>query len=253
MTVSPSLDRRPHVGARKDALVRLTWGFAVAMVLAAAMLNTAAAEVEGCNAERVKGLLLRETFQKFKAGLAQELDKGLNEKPNLTPAYVCPPFVPPANIGARPPSGYVQGQGYRAPNMAPYNPNVSGTGQVKADPPPMTADQYRESHLRSCAIQQSNIDKENQLIEQRYRERHAFFQRKAAAIEKLNASLENVRQRQYDAANDTRFCMADVVYQNLQSDLVWIGSPACARLVSYKIERLLDKPNDFYVSWSCDR
>lgn len=72
------------------------------------------------------------------------------------------------------------------------------------------------------------------------------------------ASINSVRQRSYDAVNNARYCIADFEYQNMPPmdmlvALVLMQDPACEKSVSYKVEPILDKPNDIYVSWQCLR
>ena len=74
----------------------------------------------------------------------------------------------------------------------------------------------------------------------------------------LAGKITNIRQTSFDKTNNTRFCAADFEYdQNIFEDYeivsTWIDRTVCEGSLTYKIEKVIDKPNDFYVSWRCVR
>lgn len=78
-----------------------------------------------------------------------------------------------------------------------------------------------------------------------------------AALNQWQSKIENIRQSSYDAENDARYCSASVFNSQLPIDLALvilssgIHDSSCAHSINYKIERLLDKPGGFNVSWQC--
>ncbi|MGE0280538.1 MAG: hypothetical protein AB7P20_07995 [Rhizobiaceae bacterium] len=76
-------------------------------------------------------------------------------------------------------------------------------------------------------------------------------------IARFKGTVTNIRQIKYEPENNARYCAADFEYENVPPiDIMApfiIGDPTCAKSFNYKIERLLDKPGQFYVSWRCLR
>lgn len=84
------------------------------------------------------------------------------------------------------------------------------------------------------------------------------------SLQRWSASIVNIRQIEFDSKNNARYCTADFEYQNLPiqealAPMVYIvplmfgTDPTCLRSFEYKIEPLLDKPGQIYVSWQCLR
>ena len=81
------------------------------------------------------------------------------------------------------------------------------------------------------------------------------------------AKIANVRQIDYDKANNARTCVAEFKHVNKPNPFAIISltylaargaiasnikvQAACDGAIRYKIERQLDRPKDFYVSWNC--
>jgi len=82
-----------------------------------------------------------------------------------------------------------------------------------------------------------------------------------AILESVEAAIINVRQREYDASNNIRYCVAEFKYQNLSIELRQaLGDSvlypngkgySCGKTFTYKVEALLDQPESFFVSWDC--
>jgi hypothetical protein len=78
-----------------------------------------------------------------------------------------------------------------------------------------------------------------------------------------SAVLVNIRQQSYDRENKVRYCLADFKHKDmpaLHSDAFLgllmnvdskITNSICLGPVRYKIEPLLDKKDQFFVSWRC--
>lgn len=75
-------------------------------------------------------------------------------------------------------------------------------------------------------------------------------------LKSWSAAVTNIRQRNYDKANDTRYCVAQMEHQNLPATLFMIApmlgirANVCQGDIRYKIERLTNG-NGEYVSWTC--
>jgi hypothetical protein len=94
-------------------------------------------------------------------------------------------------------------------------------------------------------------DKEGLLIS-------TFFKKAMIRAEMVTASarIENIRQVSYDKEGNTRTCRATYKFDHTVSletglFMAQVKSPPCANELRYKIEVLLDKPGQFYVSWVC--
>jgi hypothetical protein len=78
-----------------------------------------------------------------------------------------------------------------------------------------------------------------------------------ARFDQFHGTIVNIRQTKYDPTNNIRFCAAEFAYENVPLDLIAPLSlvlpkdPTCMKNFTYKIETLLDKPNNIYVSWWC--
>jgi hypothetical protein len=217
--------------------------FAISLLLA----MSAQAEINGCNAERVKATILGGTFLKWRAAQLDELKKFVAVEFQSRPPYVCPPFVPP-NTGSR--SSFSA-----SPNNAPYrwDEQQGGDGQVKRPSAPLTAQDYLDAHRRACAARTAQAQDEERLRKQQFEERREGALKSLSEVGKAEASIVNVRQRDYDKANDIRFCAAEFEYKLYQPGIsAIVYSSVCERSFSYKIEPLLDKPDAFYVSWICE-
>lgn len=90
-----------------------------------------------------------------------------------------------------------------------------------------------------------------------------FSKRAVISLQRWRGEVVNIRQTKYDEVNNTRYCMADFNYQNqLSQEMLTLLvvdplvmptlSATCVKAFSYKIEPLLDKPKQFYVSWRCE-
>jgi hypothetical protein len=104
----------------------------------------------------------------------------------------------------------------------------------------------------ACDRQKNVVDEQNRTGELQFKQYLAAFPKKIAVLENMAFSVANVRQVNYDATNDSRTCVADVQYQNWDSNLIEILPPACRNTVTYKVDKLLAKPGEVYVSWRCD-
>lgn len=104
----------------------------------------------------------------------------------------------------------------------------------------------------ACDRQKPVVDEQNRTRELQFKQYQAALPKRVAALEHMAFSVANVRQVNYDATNDSRICVADVQYQNWDSSLISISAPACRNTVTYKVDKLLDKPGEVYVTWRCD-
>jgi hypothetical protein len=261
MIAASSFAHQPPIGVPKSELIRHVQAFAAAVVLIALIPAAASAEVEGCNSERAKSVLIEGTFGKWKANARAELQVLLSRsfKPGTAPE--CAPFKPPYT-GPEPQSGYVPGRGYRSPNSAPYVPNAGG-GQIKTEPRRLTANDYLESHNRACAQRLAEWQDDERRREERYKDEQGAARSSLDIVTKMTASVINVRQQDYDKNNDVRMCAAQFQYSETISTpqalfgVVDLNFPqgffpnVCPNSVSYKVEPLLDKPGQFLVSWRC--
>jgi hypothetical protein len=203
--------------------------------------NQAPAEVAGCNDDRVKQVLINNTFVKMKVHALEYWQKQLSEPfIQQTAPYTCPPFHDPS---PRP------GE-YRPQYNAPLNPRSSA--------------EYLEAHNRACAAQAAMVQEQARRNEAQFNERHNTISRNIDLVtNSVSATITNIRQQKYDETNRARYCEADFEYQNITTELRYalgstsegffgpVGDPTCRKEVAYKIELLLDKPDDLYVSWRC--
>jgi len=82
------------------------------------------------------------------------------------------------------------------------------------------------------------------------------------SINRWSAIIENVVQSQYDEINNVRYCEARVVHSNppdvTSLSMLFMGagidvkrSDLCNGNVTYKVQRILDKPGSENISWRC--
>lgn len=75
-------------------------------------------------------------------------------------------------------------------------------------------------------------------------------------LQNWSATVTNIRQRNYDQANDTRYCIAQMEHQNLPvtffmiAPMLGIQANVCQGDIRYKIEKLTNGKGE-YVSWTC--
>ena len=76
-------------------------------------------------------------------------------------------------------------------------------------------------------------------------------------LQSWSATVTNIRQRNYDQANDTRYCVAQMEHQNLPvtffmiAPMLGITANVCHSGIRYKIEKLANRKGE-YVSWTCN-
>ena len=75
-------------------------------------------------------------------------------------------------------------------------------------------------------------------------------------LQNWSATVTNIRQRNYDQANDTRYCVAQMEHHNLPvtffmiAPMLGITANICHSGIRYKIEKLANGKGE-YVSWTC--
>jgi hypothetical protein len=100
------------------------------------------------------------------------------------------------------------------------------------------------------------IEAANEYAEAGYKSQQKKLSGLLNLLNKVEANIVNIRQKNYDRPNNVRYCVAEFEYQNLPTELrkeIEINSNfmACRKLIAYKIEPLQDKPDVPYVSWQC--
>ncbi len=72
-----------------------------------------------------------------------------------------------------------------------------------------------------------------------------------------SATVTNIRQLNYDQANNTRYCAAQMAHENLpvtffmMAPLLGIRANVCQNAIRCKIEKLANGQGE-YVSWTCN-
>jgi len=72
-----------------------------------------------------------------------------------------------------------------------------------------------------------------------------------------SATVTNIRQLNYDQANNTRYCAAQMAHRNLPvsffmiAPMLGIRANVCQNNIRYKIEKLANGQGE-YVSWTCN-
>jgi hypothetical protein len=116
------------------------------------------------------------------------------------------------------------------------------------------------SNVVTDTILKGTIERFKQVEKDRYEKLPAYARdpHADAKLAALSGTVVNIRQTNYDKGNNTRWCAADIEF-NEQLQPLWplsaqlSGIALCEKSFTYKIEKVLDKPDNFYVSWRCVR